>query len=121
MSLRIVHNIAHLFIYQELYIVLVAGLTQPSLFHSVKIHLGHTAGRTSKVAIVILGGGLTSEGRVNPQVELRVQRALALYHELKSKNTDVALIPISAGTTHKPPPLDSARFPITEAQVSVEK
>ena len=121
MSLRIVHNIAHLFIYQELYIVLVAGLTQPSLFHSFKIHLGHTAGRTSKVAIVILGGGLTSEGRVNPQVELRVQRALALYHELKSKNTDVALIPISAGTTHKPPPLDSAGFPITEAQVSVKK
>ena len=89
-----------------------------SPFLSVKIH---TAGRTSKVAIAILGGGLTSEGRVNPQVELRVQRALALYHELKSKNTDVALIPISAGTTHKPPPLDSAGFPITEAQVSVEK
>merc|ERR1712117_792959 len=82
---------------------------------------GHTAGRTSKVAIAILGGGLTSEGRVNPQVELRVQRALALYHELKSKNTDVTLIPISAGTTHKPPPLDSAGFPITEAMAGAKR
>ena len=77
----------------------------------------HSERHADKVAIAILGGGLTSEGHINPQVELRVQRALTLYHELKSYCSDVTLIPISGGTTHKPPPLDSVGFPITEAQV----
>ena len=35
--------------------------------------------QTCKVAIVILGGGLTGEGLIHPHVELRVQHALALY------------------------------------------
>ena len=84
-----------------------------------KIQLDHSLGRASKVAIVILGGGLTREGQINPHVELRVQRAFDLYTELKSSDPDleVVIIPISGGTTHKPPPLDSAGFPITEAQV----
>ena len=84
-----------------------------------QIQLDHPVGRASKVAVVILGGGLTREGQIPPHVELRVQRALALYKELKSGDPelDVALIPISGGTTHRPPPLDSAGFPITEAQV----
>ena len=50
-----------------------------------------------------------------------MQRALELYTELKRSEPDleVVVIPISGGTTHKPPPLDSAGFPITEAQVGI--
>ena len=60
-------------------------------------------------ATLIPGGGLNSDGSLPEWVRLRFDRALALY-------TGECLIPLSAGTTHKPPPLDKRGFPIFEAQ-----
>jgi len=82
-----------------------------------------------RVAIVILGGGLTAEGQVYPHTELRIAKAVELYKQYKSSGTGtgagtgagaeagavVTLIPLSGGTPHKPPPLDPAGFPIAEA------
>ena len=45
----------------------------------------------------------------------------ALCKDLKSRGLDVTLIPISGGTTHRPPPLDAAGFPITEAQAGARR
>lgn len=60
-------------------------------------------------AILIPGGGLNSDGSLPEWVRLRFDRALALY-------AGEWLMPLSAGTTHKPPPLDKRGFPIFEAQ-----
>lgn len=59
-------------------------------------------------AILIPGGGLNPDGGLPEWVRLRFDRALALY-------MSEWLIPLSAGTTHKPPPLDRRGFPIFEA------
>lgn len=60
-------------------------------------------------AILIPGGGLTPEGMLPEWVRLRFDRALVRY-------AGEWLIPLSAGTTHKPPPLNKRGFPIFEAQ-----
>jgi hypothetical protein len=64
-------------------------------------------------AIFIPGGGVR-EGAVLPEwVAARFDRALAIPG-------DHLLIPLSAGTPHRPPPLDSRGFPISEARAGAE-
>lgn len=60
-------------------------------------------------AVLIPGGGLSSEGRVVPWVAARLERAIALMPPPRF------FIPLSAGTTHAPPPLDGEGFPILES------
>jgi uncharacterized SAM-binding protein YcdF (DUF218 family) len=60
-------------------------------------------------AVLIPGGGLLETGEVVPWVRPRLDRAIALTPPPQF------FIPLSAGTTHKPPPLDAAGFPILEA------
>jgi hypothetical protein len=59
-------------------------------------------------AILIPGGGLR-DGAVPDWVAARFDRALSI-------GGDPLLIALSAGTPHRPPPLDSRGFPITEAR-----
>ena len=59
-------------------------------------------------ATLIPGGGLTATGEVPSWVAARLDRAIAMYQ-------GEYLIPLSAGTTHKPPPLDEQGFPVLEA------
>jgi len=64
----------------------------------------------SKVdAVLIPGGGLSPSGAVVPWVQARLERAIALTPP------PAYFIPLSAGTTHKPPPLDADGFPIWES------
>lgn len=58
-------------------------------------------------AVLIPGGGLTPSGALTPFVRARVDRALAHSADL--------YIPLSAGTTHLPPALDSRGYPIFES------
>jgi len=76
----------------------------------------------SKVAIIILGGGLTAGGGVYLHTELRIAKAVELYQQYKSLHAEtvVNLIPLSGGTPHKPPPLDEHGFPIAEATAAVK-
>ncbi len=60
-------------------------------------------------AVLIPGGGVASSGHVVPWVQARLDRAIALFPQ------PTYFIPLSAGTTHKPPPLDVAGFPILES------
>ncbi|MEM6837092.1 MAG: YdcF family protein [Cyanobacteria bacterium P01_C01_bin.120] len=60
-------------------------------------------------AVLIPGGGLLPTGAVVPWVQSRLERAIALRPRPRF------FIPLSAGTTHKPPPLDEAGFPIAES------
>ena len=58
-------------------------------------------------AVLIPGGGLTSSGGLMPFVRARLDSALAHSADL--------YIPLSAGTPHRPPPLDAHGYPIFEA------
>lgn len=60
-------------------------------------------------AVLIPGGGVSASGQVFPWVQARLDRAIAL------RPRPAYFIPLSAGTTHKPPPLDTAGFPILES------
>jgi hypothetical protein len=58
-------------------------------------------------ALLIPGGGLTDSGELPPYVIARLDRALA--------HPDAYFIPLSAGTTHRPHPLDQRGYPIYES------
>jgi len=60
-------------------------------------------------AILIPGGGVTPSGTVTPWVQARLDRAIALASSTQY------FIPLSAGTIHKPPPQDKAKFPVLES------
>lgn len=60
-------------------------------------------------AVLIPGGGVTATGEVAPWVKVRLDRAIALHPQTSY------FIPMSAGTTHKPPPLDAKSFPVLES------
>jgi hypothetical protein len=64
-------------------------------------------------AILIPGGGVRPGGVLPPWVAARFDRALEL--------ADGAwFTPLSAGTPHRPPPLDTRGFPITEARAGAK-
>eukprot|EP01041_Mallomonas_annulata_P007796 gene7796-15946_t len=71
-----------------------------------------------KIAVVVLGGGLTSDGEVPAHTQLRLNKAVELYRLLPNATT---IITLSGGTVHKPNPLDSEGFPIWEATASAKK
>jgi uncharacterized SAM-binding protein YcdF (DUF218 family) len=59
-------------------------------------------------AMLIPGGGVRAGGVLPSWVAARFDHALAVCG-------NAFLMPLSAGTTHRPPPLDERGFPITEA------
>jgi hypothetical protein len=63
---------------------------------------------SSNGAILIPGGGVRDGGLLPSWVRRRMDRAVELYK-------GEFVIPLSAGTTHRPPPLDQNGFPIFEA------
>ena len=104
-----------------------------SLTHASATEGTASADGTPKVGIVVLGGGVTSDGLVYPHTELRILKAVEIYRQLTTPSagtgTDVVpvvtMMPLSGGTPHKPPPRDSDGFPIAEAtaaaRVMIEK
>lgn len=63
--------------------------------------------------VLVPGGGLTPDGRPNPWVIQRLDSARMVAAE-------PYLICLSAGTPHKPPPLNSKGFPILESAASAD-
>jgi uncharacterized SAM-binding protein YcdF (DUF218 family) len=64
-------------------------------------------------AILVPGGGCKSAHELPPWVEARFDRVLQIHQ----KETIIAL---SAGTVHKPPPLDSEGFPVFESRLGAD-
>jgi hypothetical protein len=64
-------------------------------------------------AIIVPGGGVREGGDLPAWVKPRLDRALELAG-------DAWLVPLSAGTPHRPPPLDARGFPILEARAGAE-
>ena len=62
--------------------------------------------------IVVLGGGLTPEGKPPLHTKLRLERAVYRYHQLGDK---AIIVTLSGGTPHKPNPLNENGFPIFES------
>jgi hypothetical protein len=58
---------------------------------------------TPSTAILILGGGLMSDGTLPNHTQLRLNRAVEVFKALEGK---AMIIPLSGGTPHKPNPLD---------------
>lgn len=69
----------------------------------------HQKAMSSIDAVLIPGGGLAASGDVLPWVEARLERAIAL------SPSPQFFIPLSAGTPHKPPPVDVNGFPVLES------
>jgi uncharacterized SAM-binding protein YcdF (DUF218 family) len=63
--------------------------------------------------IVIPGGGLSSDGTIPLHTQLRLDRANEIYRLTTSNN--FLFITLSAGTTHKPNPIDKYGYPIYES------
>ena len=63
--------------------------------------------------VIIPGGGVRPGGELPAWVKPRLDRALELAG-------DAWLMPLSAGTPHRPPPLDARGFPILEARAGAE-
>ena len=59
-------------------------------------------------AILVLGGGVRENGQLPPWGRARFDRALELHR-------GEPVVCLSAGTIHRPPPLDEEGFPIFEA------
>jgi len=68
---------------------------------------------TTYHAVLIPGGGLDSSARPTAWVTPRLEAAIAQPH-------DPLLIPLSGGTANKPPPLNPAGYPITEAGAAAD-
>lgn len=88
------------------------------LFHSYSSSFWNqlspfAVGESDPVVIVILGGGVTAEGRVPEHTQERVKVALCVYHQEVMGNG--LFITLSGGTPHKPNPLDEKGFPVWEA------
>jgi hypothetical protein len=64
-------------------------------------------------AILIPGGGVRAGGKLPVWVTRRLDRAL-------ERAGGAWLVPLSAGTPHRPPPLDERGFPILEAHAGAD-
>jgi hypothetical protein len=64
-------------------------------------------------AILVPGGGIKNNCHLPPWVQSRFDRALEIHQ-------DQYIIALSAGTTHKPPPLDKNGFPVFESKVGAD-
>lgn len=65
-------------------------------------------------AILVLGGGLSSDGRLPPWSLARFKRACELANRTRY------ILALSAGTPHKPPPLDVQGRPVYESAAGVQ-
>ncbi len=64
-------------------------------------------------AVIVPGGGLRPNGELPPWFTNRLDAALELAH-------GAPILTLSAGTTHKPPPLDRNGRPMLEAFVAAQ-
>jgi uncharacterized SAM-binding protein YcdF (DUF218 family) len=67
--------------------------------------------------IVVLGGGVTADGKAPEHTQQRLNLALDVYKEL---DTNALLIPLSGGTPHKPNPVDQRGFPVWESTAAAK-
>ena len=65
-------------------------------------------------AVIVLSGGLTSDGNPTENVRTRLDTAVPYIGESRY------VILNSRGTPHKPPPMDPTGFPIDESEASAE-
>lgn len=90
-------------------ILFLCLLTSHDTFLSPPIHMSNSLFDV----IIIPGGGLEPQTNLpQPWVRARLDHALTLLSQTRF------LFPLSYGTTHRPPPLDSRGFPITESAAS---
>ncbi|NEQ52110.1 MAG: YdcF family protein [Leptolyngbya sp. SIO3F4] len=64
-------------------------------------------------AILVPGGGVRSKGELPLWTQRRLNRAI-------ERRQDAYIITLSAGTTHKPPPLDGNGYPIFESVAAAQ-
>jgi uncharacterized SAM-binding protein YcdF (DUF218 family) len=73
----------------------------------------------NNILIVIPGGGLLTDGTLTPHSIGRMEKAIEIYWLLKSKQLHPSVVTLSAGTPHKPNPIDQHSFPIYESSAGL--
>ena len=69
--------------------------------------------------LIVPGGGLLSDGSLPKHTMLRLQKAIEIYQHNKLLSIPSVIITLSAGTTHKPNPLDKDLYPLYESSVAM--
>eukprot|EP00928_Gymnodinium_smaydae_P048767 TRINITY_DN32643_c0_g1_i1.p1 TRINITY_DN32643_c0_g1~~TRINITY_DN32643_c0_g1_i1.p1 ORF type:complete len:265 (-),score=57.59 TRINITY_DN32643_c0_g1_i1:24-818(-) len=74
--------------------------------------------RASEVlAIIVPGGGLKPDGTPTPWVRRRLAEAAKIYKAERAKGRSAVIVALSAGTPHKPMPIDAkSKFNVFEAE-----
>ena len=68
--------------------------------------------------LVVPGGGLLTNGSLPSHTIARLEKAIELYTQERARNPSI--ITLSAGTPHKPNPLDDHSFPIFESSAAIK-
>jgi hypothetical protein len=82
------------------------------LFQSIQ-HQSHDG-----LAIIVPGGGLQANGTLPLHTKARLDKAIQLF--MKHKARSPVVVTLSAGTTHKPNPIDDDNFPIYESSAAIK-
>jgi uncharacterized SAM-binding protein YcdF (DUF218 family) len=69
----------------------------------------------NRILIVVPGGGLLKDGTLPPHSLGRMDRAVELFFQYQNSKLIPSIVALSAGTPHKPNPLDSNGFEIYES------
>ena len=66
--------------------------------------------------IIVPGGGLTAAGELPVHSLERVKKAVELFYA----SEHAVVVALSAGTTHKPNPMDANQFPCYESSIALK-
>jgi uncharacterized SAM-binding protein YcdF (DUF218 family) len=88
-----------------------------SEFSSATTQSPFASSGANPTVVVILGGGVTADGKAPEHTQQRLNLALDVYKEL---DTNALFIPLSGGTPHKPNPVDQRGFPVWESTAAAK-
>lgn len=115
-----------------IFFVILTTIAIFGLFHIFPSFSARLTTTQDRIAIVVLGGGVTDFGdNVPHHTQLRLDKAVKIYQTLKQSDTDIlnkqthkkhiVIITLSGGTPHKPNPRDKHGFPIWESTAAAKK
>lgn len=82
------------------------------------LNFASTQSKVVGLALIVPGGGLQGNGSLPRHTKVRLDKAIELFSVYKSSNP--VIVALSAGTTHKPNPVDNNNFPIYESSAAIK-
>jgi uncharacterized SAM-binding protein YcdF (DUF218 family) len=102
-----------------LFVVALLGTVVVIYAINLLMSTAHRPEQKDPIIIIVPGGGLMSDGTLPLYSEKRMQKAAELFHSYESAKQPSLIITLSAGTPHKPNPLDTEGFPLYESSMGL--